>query len=69
MRQTKSLRGGKDSTNGEDVIGLVDSPPRWADTVRIHQRLYPESKLSLALSKHCSDAYFVCDLGLEQRNL
>jgi putative transposase len=35
----------------------------------IRQRLYPDNKSSDIMSRHCADARFVYNLGLEQRNL
>src|ERR1017187_3789838 len=35
----------------------------------IRQRLYPDQESTAWLTRHCSDARFVYNLGLEQRNL
>ena len=41
----------------------------YASTVSIRQRLYPTEDQAAQLYRHCSDARFIYNLGLEQRNL
>ena len=38
-------------------------------TVSIRQRLYPDQESVATLIRHCADAHYVWNLGLEQRNL
>lgn len=69
--QPSRWKGGVQATNlglGLSPLDVSSQPIHIVGAVSIRQRLYPSAEMIPVLIRHCADARFVWNLGLEQRN-